>query len=198
MRKQAKAEAALLNGVSLPSPQVREWAKWPMPCRLWLLKAGLCSADLPLLGAFYHPPSDRVILPVLGPSGGIAFWQARAVDHRQPKYMAPPVDKSGIVARYGQATEVTLTEDILSAYKVGKVGEGWSLLGTSISHTHIAMLIKRGCKVNVWLDPDPPGQRAAKKILKALRAAGIECRNIISRVDPKLVHRVEIKELLTW
>ena len=119
LRIQNAADASMQASVSLPEPQVRVWAEWPAACRLWLLKAGLCSADLPRLGAYYHPPSDRVVLPVLARSGGVVFWQARAVDGRQPKYLAPDVGKEGVVPVYGHASEVTLTEDLLSAYKVG-------------------------------------------------------------------------------
>lgn len=196
MRKQAQADASVQGRVDLPEPRVYEWAKWPAQCRLWLLKAGLSSADAGRLGAYYHPPTDRVVLPVLSGSGGIAFWQARAVDGRQPKYLAPDIPKEGLIVPFGKAEVVTLTEDILSAYKVGTVGEGWSLMGTSINRACLAALIARGCKVNVWLDPDAAGRRASKKVLAALRAVGIEARDILSLKDPKLIHRQEIKELL--
>ena len=196
LAKVNEADSAMRRTVDLPTPQVRAWAEWPAQCRLWLLKAGLSSHDAGQLGAYYHPPSDRVVLPVRARSGGVLFWQARAVDKRLPKYMAPDVDKSGVVPMYGSASEVTLTEDLLSAYKVGTAGEGWSLLGTSISRATLAALVSRNCKVNVWLDPDPPGQRAAKKVLAAVRAVGLEARNILSECDPKLVHRERIKELL--
>lgn len=196
LNKQREQDDRIGAAVALPKPQVRDWAKWPEACRLWLLKAGLCSADLPGLVAYYHPPSDRVVVPVLGPSGGVLFWQARAVDGRQPKYIAPPIDKTAVVPRYGSAATVTLTEDLLSAYKVGKVGEGWCLLGTSLSNHTLAQLVSRGCEVNVWLDPDGPGQRAATKVLAKLRAAGVRCRNIVSTKDPKLVHLSDMKGIL--
>ena len=196
LSEQRNQDAKASASVALPEPAEGRWAKWPPACQLWLLKAGLCSADLPLLGAYYHPPSDRVVLPVLDPLLGILFWQARAVDGRQPKYLAPPVDKTGVIARYGSAKDVTLTEDLLSAYKVGTVGEAWSLLGTSLSKHMLAALMQRGCRVNVWLDPDGPGQRAATKVLAQLRAVGVDARNIVSNKDPKLVHRAKIKELL--
>lgn len=198
LKKQTQEDNAIQGKVELPEPREYEWAKWPAPCRLWLLKAGLSSADAGKLGAYYHPPSDRVVLPVLGPSGGVVFWQARAVDKRQPKYLAPDIEKGSVVPMFGRAQEVTLTEDLLSAYKVGLVGEAWSLLGTSITKKATSLLVVRGCKVNVWLDPDPAGQRAAKKILLLLRAVGIEARNILSLKDPKLIHRETIKELITW
>jgi len=196
LSKQRDEDAKAGASVALPTPAVRVWAEWPERCRLWLLKAGLCAADLPRLWAYYHPPSDRVVLPVLGPSGAVLFWQARATDGRQPKYLAPPVDKHSVLARYGSAASVTLTEDLLSAYKVGLVAEGWSMLGTSLNNNTLAAIIQRGCPVNVWLDPDAAGQRGAVKVLAKLRAAGVPCRNIISKVDPKLVHLSQIKELI--
>ena len=198
LKVQANADAAIQRSVALPTPQVREWVEWPLKYRLWLLKAGLSRADLPVLGAYYHPPSDRAVVPVLARSGGLLFWQARAEGGRQPKYLAPDVPKDRVLAQYGSANEVTLTEDLLSAYKVGSVGEGWSLLGTSISKTVLSALVERNCRVNVWLDPDPPGQKAAKKVLASLRAVGLEARNVISSKDPKLIHRQQIKELLSW
>lgn len=197
IRDRAKVDEKFAKSVALPQPYVKAWDQWPPACRLWLLKAGLSRADAGLMGAYYHPPSERVVLPVLGPSLEVLFWQARAVDGRQPKYLAPPVDKQGITPMYGRSDAVTLTEDLLSAYKVGKVAEGWSLLGTALSQRTLGLLVARGCKVNVWLDPDGAGQKAATKVLAALRGAGLEARNIISKVDPKLVHREQIKELLS-
>lgn len=194
----AKANAADLEAcksVGLPAPMVRTWDDWPDTARLWLLKAGLSRADLPKLGAYYHPPSNRVVLPVFeGPT--VAFWQARSIDKRLPKYLAPDVGKGAVIPRYGKAHAVTLTEDILSAYKVGKVGEGWSMMGTSPSRKLLGLIASRGCPVNVWLDPDDAGRKAVAKIMPMLRAFNIEARDIVSSCDPKLVHLNDMKELL--
>lgn len=198
IRNSQIADAKTAASVGLPEPRVNAWAEWPDTARLWLLKAGLSSADLPRLGAYYHPPSDRVVLPVLARSGRVLFWQARAVDGRLPKYLAPDTPKDSFVAQYGSAREVTLTEDLLSAYKVGRSGEGWSLMGTSISRHCLHLLSLRGCRVNVWLDPDAAGIKAARKVLAAVRSIGLEARQITSAKDPKLIHQQEIKELLTW
>jgi len=183
--------------MDLPLPAVREVSAWPAACRLWLYKAGLGRAEIGQLGAYYHPPSDRVVLPVLDPATGKpVFWQARAVDGRQPKYLAPAVDRSRVLPRYGSAAVPTLTEDILSAFKVGLVSEGWAVMGTRVNDFTMALLMQRR-RCNVWLDPDAAGQRGAAKIVKQLRAYNIEVRNIISPRDPKLMHRAQIKELLT-
>jgi len=113
------------------------------------------------------------------------------------------VDKAEVLCSWGSAPSPTLCEDILSAYKIGLVGEGWSLLGTKVSPKIIRMLIERGGRVNVWMDNDLPprhsinrGQIAARKIIATLNAYGIKTRNIVSDRDPKLLFREQIKELL--
>jgi hypothetical protein len=144
---------------------------------------------------YYHPESDRVILPVYE-AGVPVFWQARALDGRMPKYLGPTPRPPRLLARWGSAPRPTLTEDILSAMKVGQVAEGWAVMGTRVSDHMVAMLMKRGVPVNVWLDPDSAGRKGAAKIIKQLQAYGLETRNIVSTRDPKLHTRSDIKELL--
>jgi DNA primase len=80
--------------------------------------------------------------------------------------------------------------------KIGMVGEGWAVLGTSVSDHMVAELMKRGAPVNVWLDPDGAGRRGAAKIVKQLRAYGLQVRDIVSLRDPKLHSCSDIKEIL--
>lgn len=203
MARQRQADAATMRP-ELPEPRVYAVDEWPLAHRLWLYRAGLHKGLIGELGAYYHPPSDRLVLPIVDGSGRTAFWQARAVDNRAPKYLAPSADRTKVIPRYGSAAEVTLTEDILSAFKVGASGlEGWSMLGTRLSDAALAALIRRRARVNVWLDNDLPpkhpvnrGQIAAQKVGKQLRAAGLPVRNIVSPRDPKLMTRDEIRELL--
>jgi len=108
-----------------------------------------------------------------------------------------------VLLRYGDAQSITLTEDVLSAYKVGQVAEAWPMLGTSPSQKLIAELLKAGKPVKVWLDNDLPpthkvnrGQVAAVKVLKTLRSMGLQCENIVSLKDPKLMTYEQIKEIL--
>jgi DNA primase len=180
---------------------VHDVSEWPTKAALWLYKAGLGRPEIARLGAYYHPPSDRVVLPILDGSGAPVFWQARAPDKRQPKYMAAEVDRSLLVPKWGLAACPTLTEDILSAFKVGLVAEGWALMGTSASDALVNQLLTRNkhdnaAYVNVWLDPDAPGQRAASKVCKRLQAYGLTVRNIQSPKDPKLMTLQQIKEIL--
>ena len=181
-----------------PEPAVYDVDSWPANARLWFFKAGLSRSDIGTLGAYYHEPSSRVVLPVGGGTGSDApaFWQARALDGRYPKYLSQPFRPPSLIARWGSAPSPTLSEDILSAYKVGLVGEGWAVMGTSIPSAYIAELLRRGCVVNLWLDPDPAGRRAAAKYRKQLQAYGLRVRDILSTLDPKRHTREEIKEYL--
>jgi hypothetical protein len=165
----------------LPMPQVRDVSQWPDGAALWLYRAGLGRQEIGSLGIYYHPPSDRR-----------AYQKGR-----MPKYLGPDRKPPKLLVKFGKADVPTLTEDMLSAMKVGvSGGEGWAVLGTSVSDHMVAALLKRGTPVNVWLDPDGAGRRGAAKISKQLRAYGLTVRDIISARDPKLHSRVEIKEIL--
>lgn len=183
------------RSVSLPQPLIRDPGEWSEHCRLWMYKAGLGRDSIGRLGAAYHLPTDRVVIPVMD-GGKLAFWQARAIG-RQPKYLSPPTRPPSLIARWGGAADVTVTEDILSAFKVAESGgEGWAIMGTHIPDAYVAALVKRGGRVNIWTDSDAAGRRSAAKYLKTLRAYGLDVRNIVTDRDPKLIPRSKIKELL--
>lgn len=201
--KQAQrcAEQAMRQEVAPPMPANFDVASWPLAARVWLFKAGLFLSDIAALGAYYHERSKRVVLPVTD-QGKLVYWQARLVEGVGSKYVNPVLDKSSLVACYGSGDYIVLTEDILSAYRVGQAAEAWSLLGTKLSTPVLARLLKEGKPVLVWLDDDHgrvggnPGQQAAATIMRTLTNTGIECHNIVTRKDPKLLSRAEIKEVL--
>ena len=188
-----------------PEPAVYDVDSWPASAALWFYKAGLSRGDIGKLGAYFHVQSGRVVLPVTGEDADVclplreqepAYWQARALDGRFPKYIGASFRPPSLIARWGSAPSPTLSEDILSAYKVGLVGEGWAVMGTTIPPAYIAELLRRDCVVNLWLDPDAAGQRAAAKYRKQLQAYNLRVRNIVSTLDPKRHTLAEIKEYL--
>lgn len=123
------------------------------------------------------------------------FYQARAFQKdRFPKYLGPTPRPPKLMPAWGSFAVPTLTEDMLSAMKIGLVAEGWAVLGTRVSDHQVSELMRRGGRCNVWLDPDAAGRRGAGKIIKQLRAYGLEVRDILSERDPKLHTRDEIKE----
>lgn len=177
-------------------PALRNVADWPLDARLWLYRAGLSNADIGRLGVYYHEPSDRVVVPVLE-AGMPVFYQARAYQKgRMPKYLGPTPRPPRLLARWGSSVSPTLTEDMLSAIKIGTVAEGLCLFGTNISDHILSYLLKRGAAVNIATDPDPAGRKAASKICKQLRAYGIQVRDVLMPLDPKMMPRAYLRRVL--
>lgn len=195
-----EAEHEAINSMYLPKPFVTEPSEWPDEARVWLYKSGMSDEDIKGLGFYWNPRLERVVMPVVSASGALSYWQARSFNPEAPKYINPSIDKSGLVARYGPTNvrELVLTEDILSAWKVGSAGyTAWCILGTSFPQLLLRETISRRDKrVLVWLDPDKAGQRGTHKIMKQLRAYGMEALRINSDADPKLLPRTEIKRII--
>jgi hypothetical protein len=194
-RHLAQRDADVRAAVELPAPHCYALEEWPAGARLWLHKGGLGGPEIIKLGAYYHEPTNRVVIPVRE-GDDVVFWQARSIDGREPKYLSPPVDRATLLPRYGRSDTITLTEDLLSAFKIGLVAEAWCLMGTHANARLIAGLLQRQAPVRIWLDPDGPGRRAAAKVFKQLKAYGIEARVIRSERDPKLHFFNEIREYL--
>jgi Toprim-like len=202
IKRQRDADDAVKGVSSKPEPATYNVDDWPVPAKLWFYRAGLGRADIGRLGAYYHEPSNRVVLPITSSDGMGDWWQARAFTQGQvPKYLGPDnADRSRVCPRFGAGQLIVLTEDILSAYKVGNAdagAEGWCMMGVALQPWVMNQLQKAGKAVVVWLDPDPAGQRAAARVLRELRMFGVSCRNIVSTLDPKVHTYKEIRSYLT-
>lgn len=201
-RSREVVDRVLAKQIELPNPVNFDMGTWPAEAKVWLFKAGLDKQDVAKLGAYWHEHSGRVVIPVVA-DGTVKYWQARAVDGREPKYVNPRVDRAGLVAKFGTGETLVLVEDVLSAYRVGRTTESWSLLGTKMPDEILAQVLGRGGPVVVWLDPDwsrPAGRRpgvlAARKVVRKLSNAGVQARMILSRADPKLLSDREIQAAL--
>lgn len=193
------ADEAIRSDPVLPSPPNFDPRSWPLQERCWLYKAGLTNDQIMALGFYYHEPSERVILPVFE-DGKLVYFQARSVTG-VPKYLNPTIDRGSVVPKYGTSGPVVLTEDILSAVRVGQVAQGWCLLGVVLDTKVLYQLQQQDQPVLVWLDPDwdrpgRPGQAAAAEVCRTLALAGIPHANIISDKDPKLHSRAQITEYI--
>lgn len=193
-RQEAFAERSL----ALPGPSVHDPQDWPLAARVWLYKAGFSNQDIAVLGVYWCPRIERVVLPVRDAAGALIYWQARTLDPTNDrKYINPSVDKSRLLAKHGRGGLVVLTEDLLSAYKVSRAGvQGWALMGTKLNDHITAEVIRTGLPVAVWLDADAPGRAAARKVGQELRACGVEVRDVVTEKDPKLLSRAEIAATL--
>jgi hypothetical protein len=197
IERQRAGDSSLPSSCVLPEPRVYDLDEWPEGAKVWIYKAGLSRADAGVLRLYWHPTSDRVVIPVLSATGDGQFYVARAWQKgRVPKYLCPTPKPKILYASWGRAPAVCLTEDILSSIKISMAGgEAVCLFGTKISD-HIMSKIM-GRSVLVMLDPDPAGRKGAEKICAQLRAYGVSHADVVLPKDPKLLTIAALKEKLS-
>ena len=193
--KQA-AEAFEADEPSLPSDFTLDI---PIPGVLWVSKGGLHVDHVRRLGWGWSEKHQRVIMPVYDGDKLVAV-QARAVHSwMKPKYLSQMWSGPRAVFKAGDRHTGTLvlTEDMLSAARVSKVTDAWSLLGTNLMPAVIQRLADTGYTgIRLWLDDDEAGHNARKKIMRTLGAVGIEVTAIVSDRDPKHHSLQEINDLV--
>lgn len=172
----------------------------PIAGLLWLSKGGLHVDEIRKYGFGWSETMRRVILPVYRDMV-LQAVQARSVsDDVHPKYLGQvwsgyrPVFRS---SGTGTGKTLVLTEDILSACRVGKVCPAWSLLGTNLHHHTITEIANSQYDdIVIWMDDDEAGINARRKMLVQLNSVGINARGLISDRDPKHHTLEEMKELI--
>lgn len=187
------------DSLELPGPGKFSTWDWPAEALLWLFKAGFSRDEIEAHGWYWNPRMQRVILPVRNKGGKVIYWQGRGFDKVRAKAINPATNREGLVAQYGSGTKcVALTEDILSAAKVGGV-EGvsaWALLGTVLSYSIALSLAELGRPVLLMLDDDPAGRRGAAEASKILSLLGVWHKQVYFGKDPKLVPRSAIASII--
>lgn len=194
----AKARAADVEVIrpELPEPRERDVQQWPKAARVWLYKAGLSNDHIERLGFYWHEPTQRVVMPVFE-DGELVYWQARSLNPNVPKYINPTVERGTVAPRFGRGGAcIVLTEDILSAVKVGMVNEAWSIMGTSLPDKIALRLVAAARPVIVMLDPDDAGRKGTAKIIGQLRLLGLTAGSYLGRADPKILNRWEIQDAI--
>jgi len=197
LRDQRSADVAVESDPRPPMPANFDPSTWPLEPRVWLYKSGLSNETIKANGFYWCERIKRVVLPVLdGPK--LVYWQARGFDPDRPKYLNPKIDKPVYKSGPSCATgPIVLTEDILSAVKVGQIATAWARLGTGpLGDALLRELALTGRPVAIWLDPDDAGIKGRIRIGKQLRALGVSVRIIRAEQDPKYYSLDQIKELL--
>ena len=195
LRQQFAAAERIREERKAPTPATHPFSLWPEAAKLWFYRAGMGADDARRIGAYYHEQSNRVVI-----EHG-AWWQARALDGSQPKYLSG-TRPDGWILRYdnGHAADIlTLTEDVLSAYKLSRVPGvlSFAMAGTSLQVDYIAEILRLRLPVAIALDPDKAGHTAAMKILRTLRAYGVDQILVMPlEDDPKRVHLPNLKETI--
>ena len=168
---------------------------------VWLYKAGISLHRAAHCGIGWSDVLQRIVIPIFDTTGRLRYWQARAVMPGQtPKYTNPPVSKTDLLYRVCPSDErcgksrVVVTEDILSAIRIGKHIPAMSIMGTKTSDSQAAQLSEFE-EVTYWLDPDKAGREGA--IAGTRKLALVTTTSIVeSPVDPKHLSDREIREYL--
>lgn len=181
---------------------------WPLHATAWLARLGFGRYEREsVLRCYWSEEAQRIVFPLRE-----GYWTARAVETGGRRGVYPPRVKwlSGFHGRDKCVQEyvhpanlpVVLTEDLLSAAKIGLSGApvvAIPCLGTLPSPAVMARAAMAPRTV-WWLDPDAAGQRMARQGNARLEAVGV-----ISEImhtydgdqDPKYLDPDEIKRRLS-
>lgn len=204
---QQAAEAFEVDDPVLPSDFTPDI---PLQGLLWLSKGGLHVNDIKTCGFGWSDKLQRVILPVWDDLGTLIAVQARNTGTAHgPKYLGSvwsgqrpvwrsPLDLQGSQTSATRRRGIVLTEDILSAARVGKIAEAWSLLGTNLMPAVIKQIHERKPEETIiWMDDDEAGWNARRTMLRQLGSVGINARAVVSDRDPKH-HTLQEMRNLIW
>jgi Toprim-like len=178
---------------------------------VWLYRAGI-NSDIALHYGFgYSAALRRVVLPVYN-DGELVGFTARSTINAKPKYIERMQSPAAAIfaADYstalpatedwpdGSGPDLVITEDILSAVRVGRlVRRCLALMGTSANEYQLADATSARERIAVWLDPDKAGKSAAFKLFRRLALQGKSVSIIRTTKDPKYYSNREIRRLLS-
>ncbi|UOF80618.1 DNA directed DNA polymerase [Caudoviricetes sp.] len=176
---------------------------YPQKVLDWIGKYELTKTDLWNNNVLWSDSMQRLIFPVYA-NGILLAWQGRSF-HTQNQAVAkiPKWYGEGNLKDtfhiLGKGTSLVLVEDIVSAIKVAKCGVmAMPLFGCVVGRERFKRLYSLYgdiVKVLIWLDFD----KAKESIIEAKlgRLFGLNCSNIITKVDPKECSYEEIKKSIS-
>lgn len=193
------SEALQGTATALQGATLWDTSQWPATPLLWLFKHGFSRDEIHRHGWLWHPGMQRVVFPVYS-EGVLVYWTARGFDPGRPKALNAKADRRGLSLKFGEAARcIVLTEDVLSAAKVGGSletalhgVEAHALMGTVLDDALAAQIAGKSLPVLLMLDDDAAGRRGAAKAQRTLSLLGVKTRQIYFGQDPKCIDRKTI------
>lgn len=147
---------------------------------------------------FYSQEKNYLIFPIYGKSRDIIAWIARyfGTNTTHPKWIGRGIN-SHLFNPYGEHSKnIVLTEDIVSAMKVGHINYAMPLFGAHIKATTALRLTQllQTHKIYLWLDYDKADY--SRKTAIELSSLGIPTYAIVTKLDPKEYPIDEIQKIL--
>ena len=151
-----------------------------------LIAACLCGKSQKT-GRTYDYFRNRVMFPIIDPSGNIVAFGGRVMDDSKPKYLnssdTPAFKKSKHLfalnfAKNCCAEKMILCEGYMDVIALHAAGFEYAVatLGTAITPEHARVFSKYTQKVIISYDTDEAGQNAANKAMRILGEVGMEVR----------------------
>lgn len=132
----------------------------------------------------------------------------RAVFLSKTETLLPSAAPSGTL----HAFDIVITEDILSAIRVGCHCKAGALLGTAVSPEKLSEILRDtgyateqlqwyeyeapSIRCAIWLDPDKAGAKSNRRLAHNLRMQGLQVTEIRTDKDPKYYSDTEIRSIL--
>lgn len=170
--------------------------------KVWFYKYGVPDRLIEHYGFGWSAKQHRVVLPVYDEhTGELGAVQCRSIDPKlKPKYL----NKEGgtkspmFWSKIHHTDVLVITEDILSAVRVGELYYSVCTLGTSINTVKASRIVSKDYnKVLIWYDGDDAGRNGAKKGRRELLLQGADCSVIETELDPKEYDNDEIEKILS-
>ena len=151
-----------------------------------LIAAYLCGKSQKT-GRAYDLFRNRVMFPIIDPSGNVVAFGGRVMDDSKPKYLnssdTPAFKKSKHLfalnfAKNCCAEKMILCEGYMDVIALHEAGFEFAVatLGTAITPDHARIFSKYTQKVVISYDADEAGQNAANKAMRVLGDVGMDVR----------------------
>jgi len=151
-----------------------------------LIAAYLCGKSQKT-GRAYDLFRNRVMFPIIDPSGNVVAFGGRVMDDSKPKYLntsdTPAFKKSRHLfalnfAKNCCAEKMILCEGYMDVIALHEAGFEYAVatLGTAITPDHARIFSKYTQKVVISYDADEAGQNAASKAMRILGEVGMDVR----------------------
>jgi DNA primase len=190
------AKMALTSDIEPDFSMENYTSKLPPHALMWLDKYGVTEQERIVNRIVYDLEKDLLVLPIYdGDRLVVTNCRYFGDNPDYPKYITKGW-KSGHFKLFPKkdSNVFVLTEDYLSALKVGRVSNAIPLLGTHIPNTLILSLVSKRPTLCIWLDRD--------KAIDSIRLAGRarqfipKCVSIVTERDPKDYTTEEINEFV--
>jgi len=152
---------------------------------VWLRKYNLSDFEIEYNNIGYSPSKHMLVFPVFDENRNLLMWQGRNLDlSKKPKYVTygSPKNTLHIIGIPTNRKRIILTEDLISAIKIGRMFTTMPLWGSHLSLEQARRLARRFDTVGLWLDPD----KKKEAVETALRlSTTVPIFVIFSECDPK-------------